>query len=50
MPIAARKLLKIIMMRSLRPMILTAGKFMILSYVTFNAVSVCVLILKLYIR
>ncbi|XP_067209620.1 odorant receptor 63a-like isoform X2 [Linepithema humile] len=38
MPIAARKLLRLIMMRSLRPMILTAGKFMILSYITFNAV------------
>ncbi|XP_067209627.1 putative odorant receptor 85d isoform X4 [Linepithema humile] len=38
MPIAARKLLVLIMMKSKKPLILTAGKFMILSYVTFNGI------------
>ncbi|XP_067209625.1 odorant receptor 82a-like isoform X2 [Linepithema humile] len=43
MPIAARKLLVLIMMKSKKPLILTAGKFMILSYVTFNGVSMSIL-------
>ncbi|XP_067209670.1 odorant receptor 4-like [Linepithema humile] len=36
MPISTRKLLLMIMMRSIKPMVLTASKLMILSYVTFN--------------
>ncbi|XP_039305979.1 odorant receptor 67a [Solenopsis invicta] len=38
MPIAARKLLIMIMMRSERPSVLRMGKIVILSFVTFNAV------------
>ncbi|XP_067209660.1 uncharacterized protein [Linepithema humile] len=36
MPISTRKLLLMIMMRSIKPMVVTASKFMILSYITFN--------------
>lgn len=43
MPIAARKLLIMIMMRSERPSVLRMGKIVILSFVTFNAVSVIIL-------
>ncbi|EZA47889.1 hypothetical protein DMN91_002858 [Ooceraea biroi] len=38
MSIATRKLLIIIMMKSRTPLVITAGKIMIMSYVTFNAV------------
>ncbi|XP_012231990.1 odorant receptor 4-like isoform X2 [Linepithema humile] len=38
LPIAARKLLVLVMRRSMQPLVLTAGKFMVLSYITFNAV------------
>ncbi|KYN26704.1 Putative odorant receptor 67a [Trachymyrmex cornetzi] len=39
MPIAARKLLIMIMMRSEKPSALKLGKIIVLSYVTFNAVT-----------
>ncbi|CAL1677721.1 unnamed protein product [Lasius platythorax] len=38
MPIVSQKLLIMIMMRSNKPLTITAGKFIVLSYVTFNAV------------
>ncbi|KAG5324175.1 OR67A protein, partial [Acromyrmex heyeri] len=38
MPVAARKLLIMIMMRSEKPSALKVGKIIVLSYVTFNAV------------
>ncbi|XP_011878577.1 PREDICTED: odorant receptor 4-like isoform X2 [Vollenhovia emeryi] len=38
MPVASRKLLIMMMMRSERPSILRMGKFVVLSYVTFNTV------------
>ncbi|XP_011643798.2 LOW QUALITY PROTEIN: uncharacterized protein LOC105431362 [Pogonomyrmex barbatus] len=40
MPIASQKLLIMIMLRSNKPLTITAGKVLVLSYVTFNAVSV----------
>jgi len=43
MPIAARKLLIMIMMRSEKPSELTMGKIVVLSYFTFNTVSVIIL-------
>ncbi|KYQ50202.1 Putative odorant receptor 67a [Trachymyrmex zeteki] len=43
MPVAARKLLIMIMMRSEKPSALKVGKIIVLSYVTFNAVSVMIL-------
>lgn len=43
MPIAVRKLLIIIMMRSERPATLKMGRIVILSYVTFNTVSIIIL-------
>jgi len=39
MSIATRKLLIMIMMRSKTPLLITAGKIIIMSYVTFNGVS-----------
>ncbi|XP_032686501.1 uncharacterized protein LOC116851311 [Odontomachus brunneus] len=38
MPIAARKLLIMIMLRSIKPSQVTAGKIIVMSYVNFNAV------------
>ncbi|KYQ51667.1 hypothetical protein ALC60_09205 [Trachymyrmex zeteki] len=43
MPIAARKLLIMIMMRSEKPLGLRMGKIVVLSYITFNTVSVIIL-------
>ncbi|KYN26705.1 Putative odorant receptor 85d, partial [Trachymyrmex cornetzi] len=43
MPIAARKLLIMIMMRSEKPSGLRMGKMVVLSYITFNTVSVIIL-------
>lgn len=40
MPTEQRKLLIMIMMRSKRPFQMTAGNFVVLSYVNFNAVSI----------
>jgi len=37
MPIRARKLIVLVMMKSMEPMVLNAGKFIILSFVTFSA-------------
>lgn len=42
MPIASRKLLIMMMMRSERPSMLTIGKIVVLSHVTFNTVSVII--------
>lgn len=39
MPIAQRKLFMMVMMRSRKPLRMTAGNFVNLSYVNFNAVS-----------
>ncbi|XP_070521090.1 odorant receptor 49a-like [Cardiocondyla obscurior] len=39
MPITSQKLLIIIIMRSRKPLIITAGKIFVLSYVTFSTVS-----------
>lgn len=39
MPIVSQKLLIMIMIRSKRPLTITAEKFIVLSYVSFNAVS-----------
>lgn len=44
MPIAARKLLIMMMMRSERPSILRMGRIIVLSYVTFNTVSIIILV------
>ncbi|XP_029673294.1 odorant receptor Or2-like [Formica exsecta] len=38
MPVVSQKLLIMIMMRSKKPLTITAGKFIVLSYVTFNAI------------
>jgi hypothetical protein len=43
MPIAARKLLIIMMMRSEKPLMIKMGKIVLLSYITFNTVSVVIL-------
>ncbi|KAG5313117.1 OR67C protein, partial [Acromyrmex insinuator] len=46
MPIEARKLLIMIMMRSEKPSGLRIGKIVVLSYITFNAVSIIILCIK----
>jgi len=43
MSIATRKLLIMIMMRSKTSVLVTAGKIIIMSYVTFNAVSTVIM-------
>ncbi|KYN05111.1 Putative odorant receptor 85d, partial [Cyphomyrmex costatus] len=43
MPIAARKLLIMIMMRSEKPSVLKMSKIVVLSYITFNTVRVIIL-------
>lgn len=49
MPICTRKLLLLVMMNSLNPIVITAGDFVAMSFVTFNTVSITIYNLSKFI-